>query len=433
MASWRAARWWTDWLSDSPGETAAAPGRIEARYRKVAGSIRRHPMVVDSVLAAVLAAVTVPQLVYWARQPAGGFPERLAFSVLLVAPLIWRRRFPLSTFAFAAAVALVQWNANVTLAADVVLLVYLYTVASRYPARVGILAAVVVEVGVLLAAFRWNLAGDLAQPWPQRIFFLSGPVAVALLLGVSVRGRRQSMAALTERAERLERERDQQAMIAVAAERTRIAREMHDVVAHSLSVMVTLSDAAALKQATEPERAVMAMRQVSTTGHQALDEMRRLLGVLRTDDGSEGRQPQPGIVQIDELIDQVRATGLIGRFTITGTPAAMPLGAELTVYRIVQEAITNTLKHADDPTRIDVAVSFLPDEVTVDVHDDGAHRTRPEVTRGGLGLTGMRERAAVYGGTVVAGPDSAGGWCVHARLPLATMSPASRVRKGDVR
>ena len=313
------------------------------------------------------------------------------------------------------------------LAADVTLLVYLYTVASRYRLRVGILAAAVVEAGTLLVAIRWPLTHQLDRD----VHPVLRPGLASLLLGVNVRHRRNSLSALTERAEQLERERDQQARIAAAAERTRIAREMHDVVAHSLSVMVTLSEGAALKQAAEPERANMAMRQVSATGHQALDEMRRLLGVLRTEDAPESRQPQPGMAQIDGLFDQVRATGLTAGLTVTGTPAAMPPGAELTVYRIVQEALTNTLKHAAGPTRVSVAIAYRPDSVTVDVHDDGARRgVRPEPRTAGHGLTGMRERAAVYGGAVSAGPDPAGGWQVHAHLPLTprATAPPDRTR-----
>jgi signal transduction histidine kinase len=167
------------------------------------------------------------------------------------------------------------------------------------------------------------------------------------------------------------------------------------------------------------------MRQVSATGHQALDEMRRLLGVLRTEEVPQGRQPQPGLAQIDGLFDQVRATGLAAELTVTGTPAPLPPGAELTVYRIVQEALTNTLKHAADPTRISVAIAYLSDSVTVDVRDDGARRRgRPGTGleagswTAGHGLTGMRERAAVYGGAVSAGSDQAGGWHIHARLPM---------------
>jgi signal transduction histidine kinase len=422
-------RWWRDWLSASPGNAIAAPGRIETCYRNVAASVSRHATAADAALAVALAACTVPQLVGWARNRPGLFSEIVLFSALLVIPLIWRRRFPLSTFAFVAVVALAQWIVNVELTAnvtafdaDVALLVYLYTVASRYPVRVGVLAAAVVEAGAVMAAIGW----PLTRHWTETSILLSGPVVASLLLGVSVRHRRNFLSALTERAGQLERERDQQARIATAAERTRIAREMHDVVAHSLSVMVTLSEGAALKQAAEPERAAMAMLQVSATGHQALDEMRRLLGVLRTEDGPQSRQPQPGMAQIEGLLDQVRATGLAAGLTVTGMPAAMPPGAGLTVYRIVQEALTNTLKHAAGPSRVSVAITCRPGSVTVDVHDDGTRRqVRPEGRTAGHGLTGMRERAAVYGGAVSAGPGPAGGWHLRARLPMTAPAPAA--------
>jgi signal transduction histidine kinase len=360
--------------------------------------------------------------VYHATHSGEQFGVYLLFSVLLLVPLIWRRRFPLSTFAFVAVVALAQWLAGVELAADLSLLVYLYTVASRYPMRVAVLAAGVLEVGTLMAAVRW----PQTLQWNEAFVLLSGPALASLMLGANVRHRRHALGALTQRAEQLEHERDQQAMIAAAGERTRIAREMHDVVAHSLSVMVTLSEGAALKQAAEPVRANEAMRQVSSTGRQALDEMRRLLGVLRTEDAPDSRQPQPGTAQIDGLLDRVRATGLAADLTISGTPAAMPPGAELTVYRIVQEALTNTLKHAAGATRVSVVITHRPGSVTVDVHDDGTGRpVRPEAGTAGHGLTGMRERAAVYGGTVSAGPGPAGGWRIHADLPIPVADRAS--------
>jgi signal transduction histidine kinase len=418
-----AAQWWREWVSAAPGPAVPAPGPVLTWYRNLTASVSRHAMLADAVLAVVLAACAVPQLVHLARYEPGRLIESALFSALLVAPLIWRRRFPLSAFFLVVVVALVQWSLNVKLTADVALLAYLYTVASRYPVRAGALAAAVAEAGALLAAVRWPLTG---LSWMDTFVLLSGPVIASLLLGVIVRHWRSSLLALTERAQQLERERDQQARIAAAAERTRIAREMHDVVAHSLSVMVTLSKGAALKQATEPERASQAMRQVADTGHQALDEMRRLLGVLRTEDDPEGRQPQPGLAQLDGLLDQVRATGLAAGLTVTGTPAALPPGAGLTVYRIVQEALTNTLKHAAGPSRVSVAVGCGPGCVTVDIRDDGARRgPRPAAGTAGHGLTGMRERAAVYGGTVMAGPGPAGGWRVRARLPVPAAGPAA--------
>ena len=257
-------------LPDSPVAAGPrlAPGRAVSRAAAATG---RHPTAVDAVLAVVAAAWTVPQLSYHATHSDRRLGALVLFSALLVVPLSWRRRYPLTTFAVAAIVALVQWLAGVHLAADLTLLIYLYTVASRYPMRVAIVAASVAEVGALLFAVRW----PLTRTWGGTFLLLSGPVVAAAMLGVNVRHRRNALRALTQRAAQLERERDQQATIAAAAERTRIAREMHDVVAHSLSVMVTLSEGAVRKQAAEPQRAGQAMRQVSVTGRQALGEMLR--------------------------------------------------------------------------------------------------------------------------------------------------------------
>jgi signal transduction histidine kinase len=398
---------------------------LAAGVRRFADTARRHPTVVDAVLAAAVAVFTVPQLVYWWRQP-DGFWVRLVLSALLVVPLAWRRRFPLGTFTFACAVALVQFSLNVSLAADIALFVYLYTVASRRRVRVALLSAVVLEAGVVLAAIRWNLAGALELPLAERLVFLSAMVAVALAVGVSVRVRRQALAALTDRAERLERERDQQAALAVSAERARIARDLHDVVAHSLSVMVTLSDAAVVKVVSDPDRAGAAMRQVSATGRQSLAEMRRLLGVLRDPAGPTGREPQPGIGALGELVERVRETGMSASLVVEGEASSVSRGVDLTVYRIVQEAVTNVLKHATSPSNVDVAVDVRADAVVIDVSDDGA--TVPAAsTSGGLGLFGMRERVAVYGGELTAGPRDERGWHVHAllRLPRDARTPAT--------
>jgi signal transduction histidine kinase len=406
--------WWHAWSSDGPRPTAL--GRAASR---AAAAIGRHIMAVDAVLAVVVAAGTVPQLAHHAAHSDQRIGAFVLFSALLVAPLGWRRRFPLRTFAFVAVVALAQWLAGVQLAADLTLLIYLYTVASRYPMRVAIVATGVAEVGALLSAVRW----PLTRSWPWTFLLLSGPVVAAVLLGANVRHRRNALAALTQRAAQAERERDQQATIAAAAERTRIAREMHDVVAHSLSVMVTLSDGAVRKQAAEPQRAGQAMRQVSATGRQALGEMRRLLGVLHIEQAPDDRHPQPGVAQLDELLEQVRSTGLTVGLAVTGGPGEMPPGAELTVYRIVQEALTNTLKHAASPRRVSVAITHGPGFVTVEVHDDGALPAgRPSA---GHGLPGMRERAAVYAGQVSAGPDPSGGWRVRAHLALPIEAAAS--------
>ncbi|WFR71214.1 histidine kinase [Prescottella defluvii] len=297
-----------------------------------------------------------------------------------------------------------QWFVGVELAADVTLLVYLYTVASRYPLRVALLAAGVVEAGALLAAVRW----PLALHWSEMFVLLSGPVLAGLLLGVNVRNRRNVVNALNQRAEQLERERDQQTLIAAAEERTRIAREMHDVVAHSLLVMVTLSEGAALKQAREPERAAAAMRQVSRTGRQALDDVRRLLGVLRTEncatDPSAAARHRPDRRAAGSGAGD-RAFRRRDRHRQRPAPSHREPSSRCIASR--QEALTNTLKHAVGAARVRVVVDCRIDSVSVDVYDDGAPPADPctdPSTTGGHGVTGMRERAAVYDGTVSVRP-----------------------------
>jgi signal transduction histidine kinase len=277
-----------------------------------------------------------------------------------------------------------------------------------------------------MASFRWSLAGS----WPRSLVFLSGLVAAAFLLGTNLRSRRSRLAAVTERAERLEREREQQALIAATAERTRIAREMHDVIAHSLAVMISLADGATAKLRSDPERAGTAIENLSRIGRQALGDTRRLLGVLRDDDASEELAPQPGLAQIDGLLAQVRTTGLAASLAVNGDPHPLPPGAELTVYRIVQEATTNALKHAVGATSVAVVLDYSPNLLAISVRDNGrvpnlgaGHRP-PAGT--GHGLSGMRERAAIYRGSVVAGPSVAG-WKVEARIPIAPVPRPPRL------
>jgi signal transduction histidine kinase len=227
---------------------------------------------------------------------------------------------------------------------------------------------------------------------------------------------------LQDRAVRLERERDQRAQLAVAGERARIAREMHDIVTHNLSVMVALADGAAFAVERSPERAAAAMRQASSTGRQAITDMRRFLGVLRDDEPDALRHPMPGIAQLGALVEQVRAAGLPTRLEVTGETATVPVAAQLTVYRLVQEALTNSLKHAPAGTRADVRLVCGREELVVVVVDDGAGMPAAKAEQEGAvghGLAGMRERAAAYGGRLSAGPRPGGGWQVVAMLSLS--------------
>ncbi|OLF18390.1 two-component sensor histidine kinase [Actinophytocola xanthii] len=243
--------------------------------------------------------------------------------------------------------------------------------------------------------------------------------ALCWVLGEFVGARRAYHAAVEQRLALLEVERDHQARMAVAAERARIARELHDVVAHAVSVIVVQADGAAYAVRTQPELAERAVRTISATGREALTELRRLLGVLRSEDARDDLTPQPGAESLAELAERVRAVGLPVHLEITGAVDDLPAGVGLGVYRIVQEALTNTLKHAGPGTRAVVRVERSGDRVELEICDDGHQAVRPLVgVSGGNGLIGMRERALVFGGSLDAGPRPEGGWRVLASLPL---------------
>jgi signal transduction histidine kinase len=368
----------------------------------VTRSLSRHPLVADALLA--LAVLTVSMLGVTRHHLVAS----VAFTLALVTPLVWRRSAPLPVFLVIAAVAFAQWLAGFSLTADVALLIAIYTVAAHESRRRLALAAAILETGIVLATLRWADGPDLLV-----FVFLTGMATAAVVLGVNMQTRRAYLASVEERAAQLERERDQQGQLAAAAERARIAREMHDIVAHNLSVMVALADGAGFMAESDPQRTADAMERVSRTGRDALGEMRRLLGVLR-DDGEAALAPQPGLADLDELLQQVRAAGLRVTLETSGSPIALGSGAELTVYRLVQEALTNTLKHAGPQAQATVRLRYEPDGIDVEVTDDGRGRAR--VSAGGQGLSGMRERAAVYGGSIDAGPAADGGWRIHTRL-----------------
>jgi signal transduction histidine kinase len=328
-----------------------------------------------------------------------------------------RRRYPVAVFATVAAAAFVQWLANIPIGgADFAALLALYTIAAYGRDRRATIAAGLVAVGgVVLAATR--LHGE--HPLSSMIAALA-VTAVALALGDDRRNRRAYFDSLEERAERLERERDAHAAVAASTERARIARELHDVVAHSLSIMVAQADGASYTVGSDPARASRAMTTVADTGRNALTEMRRLLGVLRPTASSGDLTPQPGVHQIAELVAKVRGAGLPVDLVVDGRVTELPAGMELAAYRIVQEALTNTLKHSGPGASAKVALRYEDHQLTVHVADDGAGIRQPGDDADGQGLAGMRERATMYGGTLRAGPDLAGGFTVTAQFPLHT-------------
>jgi signal transduction histidine kinase len=417
----------------------------------------RYPRIVDAGIAALVALLGLPAVDSADSGVAGGL-----WYAALHLPLIWRRRAP--TLVFWAVCALVTVGIVADLARvdrglfpEAVVMVALYAVARHRTGRhlwwaAGTIEAVM-AVLLLLTGPRWGVLA-LATSVP----------AATVLLGVTIRTRRAYLAELEERAHRLERERDQQARLAVAAERARIAREVHDIVAHNVAVMVALADGAALTVTAAPQRAADTMLKVSATGREALGEMRRLLGLLRDGPAPDGpssdggpapggpssggpapagpssggpssggpapdpgpagpaRTPQPGFADLDRLVDQVRAAGLPVAVTRDGVPGAWGPGAGLTVYRIVQEALTNTLKHAGPDASAHISLRYTADGVDLEVADTG---TGPAAgtSHGGHGLAGMAERAASYGGQVQAGPRTGGtGWRVRTRLRFADLA-----------
>jgi signal transduction histidine kinase len=386
--------------------------------------LRRHPRFVDGTLAlGVLALGLVPSM--WQR-----FPWITAVIVVLAGAVVFRRSYPVGAFAAGIAAGAVQ---VITIHApnlvDSALMILLYTLAAYRPRRVSLYGLAACLIGGTVASVQWGMFGrsQLAAVLVGLGLLLACPL-LAWLLGDGVRWRRGYYLALEERATRLERERDALAQVAAAAERARIAREMHDVVAHNVSVMVIQADGGryaldtAQAQGTAPDKTRDALTTISQTGRQALAEMRRLLGVLRDTGTVAETGPMPGMGDLEPLIEQTRAAGIPVRFTSSGTPPPhLDGGADLAAYRVVQEALTNVRKHGGPAVSATVNVRYGADGLTIQVADNGrgaaaqydADRDEP-----GHGLAGMRERVALYGGTVAAGPRSGGGFEVSATLPV---------------
>ena len=252
-------------------------------------------------------------------------------------------------------------------------------------------------------------------------------MVLAVALGEVARARRARLAVVEQRAADLEREQQQRAALAMAAERARITRELHDVVAHGLSVMVVQAQGAAAALHRHPERTAAALQEVITVGRGSLAEMRRLLGVVRRDPAEDAAAPelapQPGVAVLPALVDQVRAAGTPVRLVVHGEPVALPAGVDLSAYRIVQEALTNALKHAGPGASVTVEVTFAAGWLNIAVTDDGTGPPDPVTEAGGSGLRGIAERVAMLGGTLSAGPAPDHGFRVEVVLPLAEQPP----------
>jgi len=381
--------------------------------------LRRHPMLVDGVLAVALAFAGVMPAI------ATGLLTTVPIGMGIVVPVVFRRKHPVGAFAAAVVIGGIQVALGVRPAAyDLAILVLLYTLAAYAPRRTSVWGLAVCLAGSAVGIVRWTSLGNHSVlSWLTiGAMLFAGPALLAWVLGDSMRYRRAYYASLEDRAARLERERDAQARMAAVAERARIARELHDVIAHNVSVMVVQADGASYALGTDPARAREALAAISATGRQALAEMRRLLGVLRREEasGSSERAPQPGIGELGELLEQARGAGLPVSFTVEGVPRPLPGGAALAAYRIVQESLTNTRKHAGPVASASVTLRYSGDALMLAISDDGWGDLGGAAMPGaaGHGLTGMRERVALYGGSVAAGPRPGGGFEVVATLPL---------------
>ncbi|MFG2941459.1 sensor histidine kinase [Streptomyces sp. NPDC048282] len=398
-----------------------------------------HPRVRRWGLPALLAIFGLPALAKAVGGAGPGVPAVVALVLGLTVPLLWRERRPMPVFAVVAAVSVADMATGVMTGSNASRLVALYNVARLgTPVELAVAFAVslpeAVVTGLILSSY--GPTAYLTQV-PAMVTVLVVGTLAAVGLGLAGRIVRAYVAALEDRAVRLEIERDQRARLAVAGERARVAREMHDILGHTLSVMVGLADGAAGLAETSPRRGAETLRIIADSGRGALAELRRLLAVVRADDREQTAQdplaPQPSLADLDALLERVRAAGPTVTLHTEGELTGLGQGVQLAVYRIVQEALTNTLKYAAADTTVSVVIAVEPDAVDIAVEDSGPALAPPpgaDRDGGGHGLVGMRERAALYGGQAGSGPNSRGGWTVRARLlpppphpPAHTESP----------
>jgi|SRR5437764_2054852 len=396
--------------------------------------MRAHPMAGDTLLAVLLGLIDLALLTLDTTSGGEtGIPEwfvAVPVDIAMVLPLTFRRISPLWSGYAVLVIGLVHTTLNLGVSSALALMVSIYSVVVYAGRRPGLLYVAIVIASSGIWLFVTSSKPTLTQQDTiVAACFVLLTIALCWLVGEFVGARRAYDVEVQARLHLLETERDQATRIAVAEERGRIARELHDVVAHAVSVMVVQADGGSYAVESNPELAKRALQTISETGRGALAELRRLLEVLRSDEGDgEPRVPQPDAHALAELADRMRAAGVPVELE-TNELGDLPAGVSLGIYRIVQESLTNTLKHAGQGATASVCVRRTGDLVEVVVADDGAGRL-PELVPagrarraalsvpGGNGLIGMRERANVYGGTLEVGPAAGGGWQVRAELPV---------------
>jgi signal transduction histidine kinase len=378
---------------------------------------------VDLAPSVVLVGVAGHELAY---NHAPGWQWVTALGAVLA--LVLRRQYPAPVLVATLALAAIDWTSGVLLVAHLSVFVALHAVAWRRPRRETWCAATLTMVAAVFVGLRFSPTGSANDG----IVVLCGITLATVLLGTTQRAQLESLRELAERAEELRRERNRSVAMAAAEERTRIAREIHDIVAHSVSVMTALSEGAARTPDETASRE--SMRQVAVIGRQALTELRKVLSVLRSSEdtgprvvpevvGEERRAPQPSLSELGHLVEDVEMAGLPVDLTVVGDPGELASGLQATVFRIVQECLTNTLKHAVDPRKAEVHIEVTDQLVVVEVSDDGRAADpagRAGVAGGGNGIRGIRERGRMYDAELAVGPGAGAGerpgWLVRCAL-----------------
>jgi signal transduction histidine kinase len=380
---------------------------------RLASVLTRRPLDVLVVLLAAVAEVKI-----WISPGTGPRAVFIVGTLLWTLPLLLRRRFPFAApvFAFAmqTGVAFADPDLGVETTMSLAWLLTFWVVGAYNERRQAIVGALIGFASIIVIARQDVRVGLDEVVWG---IVFGGAIC---LIAYALQRRTARAAELEERAARLEREREERTRAAVEAERRRIARELHDVIAHTVSVMTVQAGAARLLLDDDPERALGPLRSVEETGRQALTEIRRLFQVTREDGHDVPFGPRPGIANLDALVEHARRSGLSVELAVEGEPVTLSPGLELAAYRVVQEALTNSLKYAG-PTTAQVGVRYGSDALNLEIVDRGRGPARRVGT--GHGLIGMRERVALYGGELEAGPRTEGGFAVRARLPVEGTQP----------
>ena len=390
-----------------------------------------RPALLDSLVALAVLAVGLSDLFQGDDRRASSLAEigHRAPTALLIAsvvgqglPMVWRRRAPSAVLAAVLACCVFQWSLGTVVRSAIALLIALYSLARYGRLKALPWATLGTAAGLAVAAFR-AVPFDVDE-WTS-LFFLYGTATAAVALALFVRVRQAQLAVLADTSARLEVEREQRVRLAMFAERSRMSREMHDVAGHSLAVIIGLADGAAYGASVDPGRSQEVFGLIASTGRQALSEVRRTLSALRLRPDQEGDvadlHPQPGLADVGALLERIQAAGPRITYRTAGDLDAVPPGIGLAAYRIIQESLTNSLKHAGPTTTVHVTAHATDDEVRLLVDDTGCpDGSPPRKTSGheGQGLVGISERAALAGGGAEAGPSEAGGWTVRAVFPL---------------